>query len=702
MAFRQAESIEQSNVQSSPFVECFREFFELRYKREIQKLAEDYPASCSLNVDWQVLAEFDATMADELLDNPDFMLLAAELALQGFDLPVLEEAEFKPRVRIYNLPPDREVMLKELSAKHLNKLVCVEGVVKQITDVLPKLKVAVWKCNGCNAEQHVPQSRHNIVPPVICPECKSRNFTLLTDESTFIDSQKMQIQEPLEQLRGNEQPTSLDIHLAEDLVNKVGPGDRVVVVGVLRLYPTKGAKVVFNRYLDTVYLETSSKEFEDLEITPDEEKQIKELARQPDIYERLVKSVAPNIYGHEDVKEAIMLQMFGGVKKVLPNEQTIRGNIHILLIGDPGVAKSQLLQAAHNIAPKSIYVGGKTTSAVGLTATAVKDEFGEGGWTLKAGALVLASGGITMADELDKMDAEDRTALHEAMEQGTISVAKAGIVTRFKTDTSILAAANPKFSRFDPYEPFIKQIDLPPTLVSRFDLFFMIRDVLDRTLDTEIAQHILKTHQAGEMLYQHKLGKKLKKRELRQIEEMVKPAIEPELLRKYIAYARKHVFPTLTPQAMKTIIDFYVDLREKGKQEGSYTATHRQLEGLVRLAEASARVRLSDKVEEQDAARAIRLLKLSLQDVVVDPQTGRIDIDIITTGQPHSQVELMKNLLALIKDKAAEQDMVAIEEIVEEAKAMGISEQKAKEIIEKLEKKGELYRPRHGFVRPTA
>ncbi len=403
------------------------------------------------------------------------------------------------------------------------------------------------------------------------------------------------------------------------------------------------------------------------------------------------------------MKQSIVLQLFGGVTKHLPNDQTIRGNIHVLLVGDPGCGKSQLLQATTNIAPKSIYISGKTTSGVGLTASAVKDEFGEGGWTLKAGALVLASGGICMADELDKMDPQDRSALHEAMEQGMISVAKAGIISRFKSDTSMLAAANPKFSRFDKFQSPLEQIDLPSSLISRFDLFFMIKDVLDRKQDQNIAEHILKTHQSGEKLRQvAKLGKKLTVEERKEIDERTKPIIDSELLRKYISYCRQKCFPVLNEEAIKEITDFYVRLRDQGREVGAYAATARQLEGLVRLAEANAKIRIKDEVELEDANRAIELVRKSLEETVTDPETGKIDIDIINTGVSSTKQHSINITLKIIKDAASEMDMVPIEHVIAEGIAKGLDETKISAAVEELIKKGEIYTPRHHFVKPSA
>lgn len=693
---------EKTVEEESPYVSKFLQFFEANYKKEIERLVESYPDKRSLDTDFRLLEQFDIELADALLDSPDVLLEAAHAAIEQIEVPALEIERFAPHVRFFNLPKQHEPLVRDIGAKHLGKLIAVEGVVRQITTVMPKLMVAVWRCRHCGNTYKKPQDSQQLKMPSFC-ECRHRDFDLVPEQSEFIDSQKIQIQEPLEKLKGNEQASTLDIYVSDDMVNMISAGDKTRFSGVLRLYPPDKKKTVYGRYLEAIHLEETQREFERVEITPEEEKEIRKLAESLDIYEKLVKSIAPAIYGHETVKESIILQLFGGVKKNLPGNQVIRGNAHILLVGDPGTGKSQLLQAANSIAPKSIYTAGKTTSGPGLTASAVKDDFGEGGWTLKAGALVLSSGGVCMIDELDKMDAEDRGAMHEAMEQGMISVAKAGIVTRFKSDTSILAAANPKMARFEPYIPFIEQINLPSTLISRFDLFFMIKDVLDRTKDEAITAHILKTHKGGEILSQYKKkGKPLRKAELEEIEAISAPQIEPQVLGKYISYARQNVFPVLSKDAIQTISDFYIGLRDIGRKEGSYAATHRQLEGLVRLSEASARVRLKDVAEKEDAERAVRLVRASLSDVVTDPETGKIDYDIIMTGQTHTQVTNMRKILSIVREKVKEgQETVPLEEVLSEAEAAGINRDRARDLIAKLERNGELYKPRHNFLKPT-
>jgi len=684
--------------ESTPYVEKFEEFYNLEYRKQIEKIIEAYPEQRSLVIDFKALEKFDPILADELLESPDTVIESAQTAIENVNIPSLNAEVFKPHIRFSNLPRDRELNVRDIGSKYLTKMICVEGLVRQITDVLPRLRIAVWKCRRCGNVYRIPQEKQRLNQPNMC-ECHSREFELDEEKSAFTDYQKIQIQETLEKLKGNEQA------VYDDLVNKVSAGDKTKFVGMLRLAPPQkdAKKIVYGRYLEVNYLEETQKEFSEVEVSREEEAEIKRLAKDPHIYDLLVESIAPAIYGHEVVKESIALQLFGGVTKHLPNHQTIRGNAHILLIGDPGTAKSQLLTATNNIAPKSIYISGKTTSGVGLTASAVKDEFGEGGWTLKAGALVLSSGGVCMADELDKMDPQDRSALHEAMEQGMISVAKAGIVTRFKADTSLLAAANPKFSRFDKFTPVLEQIDLPASLISRFDLFFTMKDVLDRTMDLRISDHILQTHRGGEMLRQSAhSGEPIAKEELEAIEKKTNPKIEVELLRKYISYARQHCFPVLSKEAIEALTEFYVGLRDQGRSQGNYTATARQLEGLVRLSEASAKVRLSDVVEKQDADRAMRLVRKSLEDTVIDPETGKIDIDIITSGITQARQNAITTVLRIVKEEmAAGIDMVPIEQVVASGIEKGLDQDKVMGAVDELIRKGDLYTPRHHYVKPT-
>jgi replicative DNA helicase Mcm len=367
---------------------------------------------------------------------------------------------------------------------------------------------------------------------------------------------------------------------------------------------------------------------------------------------------------------------------------------------------SQMISYIQQIAPRSVYTSGKGSSAAGLTAAAVRDDFGDGQqWTLEAGALVLADQGIAAVDELDKMKADDRSAMHEALEQQSISISKAGINATLKSRCSLLGAANPKYGRFDQYEPIGEQIDLEPALISRFDLIFTVTDNPDEEKDRELAGHILTTNYAGE-LHTHRQNNAtpdFSAEEVETVTEQVDPAIDPELLRKYIAYSKRNCYPTMTEEAKDEIEQFYVDLRSKGQDEdAAVPVTARKIEALIRLAEASARVRLSDTVEKRDAERSVKIVRSCLQDIGVDPETGELDADVVETGTSKSQRDRIQNIKGIIGDIEDEYDEGApIDVVIERAEEVGIDESKAEHEIEKLKTQGELYEPKNDVLRTT-
>ncbi|MFD1586225.1 LAGLIDADG family homing endonuclease [Halorientalis brevis] len=367
---------------------------------------------------------------------------------------------------------------------------------------------------------------------------------------------------------------------------------------------------------------------------------------------------------------------------------------------------SQMLQYIREIAPRSVYTSGKGSSSAGLTAAAVRDDFGEGQqWTLEAGALVLADQGIAAVDELDKMRPEDRSAMHEALEQQSISVSKAGINATLKSRCSLLGAANPKYGRFDQYEPIAEQIDLEPALISRFDLIFTVTDKPDEEDDRNLAEHILTTNYAGELNTHREQtsASDYTEEEVARVTDEVAPTIDAELLRKYVAYSKRNVFPTMTQEAKETIREFYVDLRSQGTDEDApVPVTARKLEALVRLAEASARIRLADTVEVEDAERVIQIVRSTLESIGMDPETGELDADVIETGTSKSQRDRIKNLKTLIGEIEDEYDEGApVERVLERAEEAGMERSKAEHEIEKLKQQGEVYEPSHDHLRTT-
>jgi len=687
-------------VLSSP--EVWKEFFEIYYRSEVNKLAYSVAngnGSRSLYVNLEDVGRYrEGKLVEELLNNPEIVIDHAnkglELAENIYGVTLTD-----CQVRFYNSP--FKVLIREIRCNHISKFISIEGIVRKVTEVRPRVVIATFICKNCGKRIEVPQDSNTLLKPYECRACKGKKFEFLPEESKTIDSQRVRIQEYPENLKGGEQPQSIDVILEGDIAGIVKPGDRVIVNGIIKPRP----RVVNRKYTPhmDIYMvgnsvEILQQEYEELVITEEDKKKILELSKDPNIYEKIVKSIAPAIYGHEDVKLAIALQLFGGVPKKLPDGTEIRGDIHILLVGDPGTAKSQLLRYVHKIAPRSIYTSGKGTTTAGLTATVVRDEV-DGRWTLEAGALVLADKGIALVDEIDKMRKEDRSALHEALEQQSISISKAGITAVLKARCALLAAANPKYGRFNRYEPLVEQINLEPPLLSRFDLIFIVTDEPDEERDELLARHVVDVHELGEKLELVKVGA-IDPKSVE--EEKVKPVISPELLRKYIAFAKKTVFPVLTKEAKDRIVEFYKSLRAMAKNDehASIPITPRQLEALIRLSEASARVRLSNKVTVEDVERAIRIFKRSLEQIAIDPETGKIDIDYAFTGTSATQrdrIALIKKIIEVLEN---EHEVGAPEEeVIKMAEEKGISREKVEEIISKLKEKGEIYSPRYGYYR---
>jgi replicative DNA helicase Mcm len=685
----------------------WKEFFTRYYKNNIQQLAVSDAKTKSLTVEFPDLVKFDVRLSEELIVNPGKVLADAEDAMPLVDLPV--KKKISAHVRIIKIP--KKTQVRDLRSDHINTLVSIEGTVRKITDVRPRIITAAFECARCGNIQYLPQEGvGRFLEPSYCScnEEKKGVFRLLFKESTFEDYQRVKIQESPEDLRGGEQPQTLDINMNNDLAGVVTPGERLVVNGILRSVQKvnrDGKTIYFDIYLDCMSVEFEEQEFDELEITPEDEEAIMKLSKDPRILTKMIGSIAPSIYGYEEVKQAVALQLFSGVVKNLPDGTRIRGDIHILLVGDPGIAKSQILRYVVNLAPRGVYASGKSASSAGLTAAAVKDDF-DGSWTLEAGALVLADKGVAAIDEMDKMKTEDRSSLHEAMESQTISVAKAGILATLKCRCSLLGAANPKLGRFDPFDNISEQINMPPSLMSRFDLIFILQDKPEEKRDKNIAGHILKSHFAGELNehQKHILSSQVTDESIKDAMKSIRPEIEATLLRKYIAYAKRKVFPIMTEEAKERIIKFYLELRKQGEGDNAPIAvTARQLEGLVRLSEASAKMRLSDKVTPEDVEKTIDITMSSLKQVGMDSETGKLDIDILTVGVGRSQRERIKDLKNIIIDLSAEYGTggVPADKIMEKALEHGLTKEKVEKEIKKLKEIGEIFEPKVGYYSHT-
>ena len=1039
-----------------------KDFLDAFYEKKIHSLISQ--GITTLVIDFDDLVKHDPEMADSLLEHPEDIIRGFELALEGYEVTDC-------RVRFNNLRESQHIAIRNIRSANINKLMYIEGIVRQSSDVRPQITSAKFECPSCGNTISILQLETRFKEPTRCTCGRRGKFRLIS--KNLVDAQRLVLEEAPESLEGGEQPKRLSVFLKEDLVEpkmerKTTPGSKVRVCGIVKEVPIllkSGAQSIrYDLMMDSNYIEPIDEAYQDIEIDPEEEKQIKELSKDVRVYERFIQSIAPSIFGHEDVKEAIVLQLMGGVRKKKEDGTVTRGDMHVLLVGDPGCiagdsqialiykgmekiknfgskhmqpikeyvtkirkngrdryydvatlfqyyplhpvlrivtetgkevvctynqpfltkegwrradelligtkirvmpkiptmvkklaptefkrvektygglkkvalpekftpelaslcgyiigdgnihprgytvtcyineeekdliekltgfwkstfdispsfsirdvsnkfksidngngtlrqfvsrqkmyllevnsrqvaqslsflsnkrvpqqifrspkyvvarfvswlfeadgcafgkgrgrtaiqlksskiellqdvqllllyfgiqsrivgnnlcirrardmdifikeigfnskkkisklndvlrvidnrdvkrkpqryekiigavsagvrdvydfevpvsnrfiangivchnsGKSQILSFVSKIAPKARFVSGKGASSAGLTASVVKDEFLKG-WALEAGAMVLANDGYCCIDELDKMSVEDTSSLHEALEQQRISISKANIQATLMARTTVLAAANPKLGRFDPYAPIASQINLPPALINRFDLIFPIRDIPNREKDRLIASHVLRLQQKpGEL----------------------KSEIEAGLFRKYLTYAKRKINPVLTDAAIDEILDFYINLRNTAtpgnEQEiRPIPISARQLEALVRLSEGSARVRLSKKVTRVDAKRAIRLLRHCLMQVGIDPETGQFDIDRMSTGLSSSQ----RSRIVVIREIISELDKklgknIPMEEIIAEAAEKGIDETHVQESIEKLKREGELFEPKTGYL----
>jgi len=673
------------------FLKGYEEDGREKYRELIRRMSVE--RSISLIIDFEDLLHYDKTLADLFIESPREFLEAASEAIRA--VMATEVPEYASEVdrffaRIRRLPENLHLGIRDIRSRHIGKIVSVEGIITKITPVKQQLKKAVFRCLTCGYEEEIEQGDRGFIQPAQCPRCKeegrkSRGFALVPEKSLFEDVQKFMLQEKPEELPPGQLPRSIEVIVRHDLVDTIRPGDRAVVVGFVEVAEDRrlmrNTPLIFHPYMEAVHVEVSTKENLDVEITPQDEKAILELAKQPDIRDRIVNAIAPSIYGYREIKKAIALLLFGGVPKVYPDGVRVRGDIHILLVGDPGTAKSQLLRYAASIAPRGIYTTGKGATAAGLTAAVVREK-SSGEFYLEAGALVLADGGVAAIDEFDKMEARDRVSIHEAMEQQTVSIAKAGIVATLNARASILAAANPAFGRYLYNKTIAENIDLPVTILSRFDLIFVIQDRPDRKRDKELAEYVLDFHRGA-------------------YPDIIENIIPARLLKKYIAYARRYVKPRLTEEAKKKIVDYYVSMRAKSEAPDAPIAiTPRQLEALVRLAEAHAKMALKEVVTGEDAEAAIELMEYFLRNVGVDTATKAIDIDVVMTGRPKSQREKIVFILDLVKEMVRENDgkAVAKEEVIKRAVERGIEEHFARRVLEELIKNGELFEAEPGYV----
>ena len=664
-------------------IRVFREFIEHNYYPQLLEAVRK--GNAFLTLDFTELIKFNTEITEEILEKPEELLKAAEVAVKEFDLPKKTD---KFVIRFRGLPESQKVFISEIRSKHLNKLLWMEGIVRNKTEVRPQVTTARFECPSCGNILTLLQLDKKFKEPTRCSCGRKGKFKEISKE--LVDGQGLVLEESPDELDGA-QPKRINVLLKDDLVSpisekKSSPGSRMRLVGWAAEVPiilrTGGRATKYDLIIEANHIEPMEDDALERGLSEKEEEEMKKIAHSPNPIRLLAESIAPSIFGHDKVKEALVLQLAGGCHKLRPDGVRTRGDIHVLLIGDPGSGKSQLLKRISKVAPKARYTSGKGATAAGITAAVVKDDF-LGGWSLEAGTLVLANQGFAIIDEMDKMGKDDRSALHEGLEQQQISIAKANIQATLRCETTVLAAANPKLGRFDPYDLIANQIDLPPTLINRFDLIFPIKDLPNREKDEQAASFILKLHKDPE-------------------EDKAK--ISSDLLKKFFAYVRKRMFPKITDAAIEELKSYYVSMRNSniGEESGikSIPITARQLEALVRLSEAAAKVRFSKQVTKKDAQKAIELIDYCLNQIAKDAETGRIDIDRLSskiTATQRSTMSIIKEIIHALEEQL-QNKVVPVEQIKEAAKEKNIVGEQVDDILEKLRRSGDIFEPKRNFV----
>ncbi len=611
---------------------------------------------------------------------------AIKEALQTRFTDYAEKIKDEVRVRLVNYPSQRS--LRQINSETIGYITSVSGMVVRASEVKPLAKELVFVCPDEHQTKIVQLKGMDVKLPIVCenPNCKNRDFELKPEASKFIDFQILRLQELPEDLPPGQLPHYIDVTLRQDLVDNARPGDRIILTGIVRIEQEsvsgvqRGHSGLYRLRIEGNNIEfysgrgpKTSRKIQREETSPEDEKLIRSLAQTPDIYQRLIDSFAPHIHGHSLIKEAILLLIVGSNQRVLVDGTKIRGDINIFLVGDPGTAKSEMLKFCARVAPRGLYTSGRGSTAAGLTAAVVKDKTGI--MMLEAGAVVLGDQGLVCIDEFDKMKPEDRSALHEVMEQQSASIAKGGIVATLNARTSILAAANPMYGKYDPFKNITENVNLPIPLLTRFDLIFVVRDIPSKEKDEKIARHIIDLHTP------------------RGIDQ--RSVIDVDLLTKYLSFAKKGT-PDLTKEAEQKILDYYLKMRNV-ESEDMITVTPRQLEGIIRLSTARARLLMKDKVEEEDAERAIFLIQSMLEDAGVDVNTGKVDLGVLL-GKPRSEVSKMQLFMDVLKGLEGDNN-IAVEErtfVKELEKSEKFTEEEARKYIRRMLREASIYESKPG------
>ncbi|PRP88455.1 hypothetical protein PROFUN_03172 [Planoprotostelium fungivorum] len=644
-----------------------------------------------LNVNLQHLSAFDEGLSEDLRQKPAELLplfssAARDVAISGRKLDATSSNEDIGEIQIVLESNQNVIPIRGLMSNHISKLVAVSGIIVAASRKQARGTRLTIMCRGCLARKTIESKGYGSALPRTCDGAPSESvesaggggrcpldpFEIVTDLSSFIDHQTLKLQEDPETIPTGEMPRQMMLSVERSLVEKAVPGTRVTALGIYTIMATHNKRTsnIQLPYMKVIGLTIEGTGRINKSFKPEEEEEFNRLSKTPDLYSLLAAAIAPAIFGHHEIKKAMLCQLFSGSRKRLPDGMRLRGDINVLLLGDPGTAKSQMLKFIEKVAPVGVYTSGKGSSAAGLTASVVKDKSSRE-FYLEGGAMVLADGGIVCIDEFDKMRQQDRVAIHEAMEQQTISIAKAGITTILNSRTSVLAAANPVFGRYDEMKSADENIDFQSTILSRFDLIFLVKDHMNEEADLKIANHVIRLHSQGTTQKQDS-------------------EVPLSLLKRYVSYCRSKISPRLSEPAAEVLQNHYVSIRSAVRNKANETGqnpaipiTVRQLEAIVRISESLARMTLTPMATEHHVNEAIRLFNLSTFEAAT---TG----SIVSETMSPALLSEVNNAETLLKRRLPIGSRISEKNAVEDFVRQGVSEFAIRKAIQIMIQRSEL------------